>query len=104
MDDFWKNALKATGPVAVVGFILWSVLSTVFEQPILNLFSSMQVFSLVMFVICALIVVLVFSILAHGKKKPSNNDSPRTTNVVLKESTIKQDFVAGDKHVHKDSD
>ena len=60
MDNFWKEAVKVTGPIAVVGFILAFVVEKIFQENVLVIFGSDRVYYLTFFIIAVLAFALVF--------------------------------------------
>jgi len=96
MEEFWKEALKVSGPVAIVGVIIWALVHFLFQEDILSLFNSEQRFVITLVVTCGLIICLFAAVL---KQKPNERAQALNKNkVVIKKSTIKGDVVAGDKH------
>lgn len=99
MEKFWVAALKVTGPVAVVGLILWTVVQQLFEKDMLSLFETEQRFTITIIVLSGLMIGLVAAIILRGgnakEKNPVSNEEKRS--VKLKKSTIRGDFVMGDK-------
>lgn len=99
MEEFWKAALKVSGPVAVVGVILWALVHFLYQQEILSLFNSEQRFTITLTVSCGLIVALIAAVI---KQKPEPVDqAPNKNKAVFTKSTIHGDVVLGDKHESK---
>lgn len=106
MDNFWKEAVKQTGAVAVVGFILALVLRMTFHEKVLEIFGSDRAFYLVVFVIVVLVITLIISIILHKKTSNSNEDKkPSGTNrkVKIDRTKIEGDVVLGDKTINQGS-
>ncbi len=101
MEGFWKQALKVSGPVAVIGFILWFTLQQFFSQNLLLLFDNEQQFTLILVIICSLIVVLLASILVHKKPLPQKG---QPTKYKISDNKVQGDFVVGDKNVNQRTD
>lgn len=105
MDNFWKEAVKVTGPVAVVGFIIAYVLENVFQKDILEMFGSDRAYYLTVFIIAALLVTLILSVMFHGKKSPGirERDSDKQSRTVkIERSEVAGDVVLGDKNINQD--
>jgi hypothetical protein len=103
VDKFWISAVKATGPVAVVGFILWYFLQRLYSTEIIELFSSQQRFVVTLSVVGALVIVLWASVRGHYlKRAEANSPAGRTANI--SNTKIGGDFVMGDKVGRSDSD
>lgn len=98
MEEFWKNALKVGGPVAIVAFVLWVVVINFFNEQILTLFSSDQIFIVLLLIVSGLLICLMSAILTFSKKSNSTG-----AKAVFKDTTIKGDVVLGDKNNNKDS-
>ena len=103
MDKFWTAAVKATGPVAVVGFILWYCLQQFFSVEILALFSSQQRFALTLGAVGSLVVVLWAAVRAHYSKVEKAS-SPTANTANISNSSISGDFVMGNKVGKSDTD
>jgi hypothetical protein len=97
MDDFWKAALKASGPVAVVGFLLWWFIQKAFEAQLIETFGSERQFAFVMVIVGGLFICLWSAIKSFGKQP---DDKRRIANkAIFNKSTVKGDVVLGDKNV-----
>ena len=68
MDSFWSNAIKATGSVGVVAFLIYYILEHVFSEKIVQLFGSDKLFELTILVIAALLIVLLVAVLKTKHK------------------------------------
>ncbi|PKR53328.1 hypothetical protein [Thalassospira marina] len=99
MDKFWITALKTTGPVALVGFVLWFTLKSFFNAEVMNLFTSQQRFTVIFLAVGALVVILFSAVRNHYKQKVEQKISPDAgnRNATIRNSTIGGDFVMGDK-------
>ena len=99
MEKFWSEALKATGAVAVVGFIVWFVVQQFFSSEIISIFTSQQRCLITLLIIGALLVILYAAIKWHySPKSPATEPKvteQRTANI--SKSKIHGDFVMGDK-------
>lgn len=99
MDKFWATALKTTGPVAVVGFILFFTLKSFFNAEVIGLFNSQQRFAVILGALCALLVILFSAVRSHYRQKAEKKILPNAgnRNATIRNSTIGGDFVMGDK-------
>lgn len=104
VENFWSSALKATGPVAVVGFVIWLVVQFFFDAEIITLFTSQQRFVVVLIIICALLVIFYAAIRGHYSTKGMPLDQALEGNRTAKitKSKINGDFVMGDKVNNKE--
>lgn len=107
MEDFWKQALKTTGPVAVIGFLISLLLTLFFKTEIISVFSSMQVFVFAMTMLCALLIILFTAVFLHysnnNKPAPSTLGNSKTENTAnISNSKIEGDFVMGNKIENSD--
>lgn len=100
MEKFWEKALKVTGPVAVVGFLLAIVINKIFEKKVLEYFGSKYSFYLIVIMLCFLGSAFILSLLVYsGRSSKPNGESKSAT---IKNSTIDGDIVFGDKNVNQD--
>ncbi len=102
MEIFWKQALKVTGPVAVVGFLIWALLEFVFREDVVALFGSEKLFVIVLILLSILAITLFTSILVYNRKGPENDQQPRQQEgykTIINRSKIEGDIVSGDKYV-----
>lgn len=104
MDIFWEKALKVTGPVAIVGFLIWVLLKFVFRADVVELFGSEKLFVFVLILLLILAIALITAILVYKGKGPENEQQPakgkgNKTNIY--HSNIEGDFVNGNKYVNK---
>ena len=95
---FWGAAIKATGSVGVVGFLLWFVLNKFFEKDVLQLFDSQEIFQVFLLVFCCLIIALLAGIRVSGGEK---GKFTKGRNVTVSKSTLKGDFIMGDKNINQ---
>lgn len=103
MEKFWEKALKVTGPVAVVGALIWVLLKFVFRKDIVALFGSEKLFLIVLIMLSILAIALITSILvykgkAQEKEQPQRQAVGSTT--TINHSKIVGDVVSGDKYVN----
>ena len=103
MDKFWSEALKATGPVAVIGFLLWYALQQFFNDQILQIFDSQQVFIILLVVLGALFIILYACVRWHFQKAKITPSPKSPTVANIRETTIGGDFVMGDKIEKRDN-
>lgn len=103
VDQFWKSALKFTGPVAVVGFVLWFVIDSSLKENIINNIGESKLFFLLLIALTSLLFIMFFSVLWHykSKEKPKNLSE---NNINIKKSRINGDFVVGNKIDSRDLD
>jgi len=99
VDKFWVTALKTTGPVAVVGFVLWFTLKSFFNAEVIDLFTSQQRFAVILVALCALLVILFSAVRNHYRQRAEQKMLPNAgnRNATIQNSTICGDFVMGDK-------
>ena len=77
MDKFWATALKTTGPVAVVSFILFfTSQELLFNAEVIGLFSSQQRFAVILVALCALVVILFSAVRNHYRQKAEQKMLP----------------------------
>ncbi|HFN5082614.1 MULTISPECIES: hypothetical protein [Pseudomonas] len=98
MDEFWKAALKAGGPVAIVGFLIWWFIGQAFEQQLIAIFGNEQKFAFVLMITGGLLVCL-YAAIAHFGKKPDTTVH-KENKAVFHRTVIKGDVVLGDKTVN----
>ena len=103
MEKFWIASLKATGPTAVVGFILWGVVQQLFQEDMLSLFETGQRFTISIVVVSGLTICLIAAILSreNAVKKTTLPQSDNRRSAKLHNTTVEGDFVMGDK-IEKD--
>jgi uncharacterized membrane protein len=107
MEGFWKEAVKVTGSVAVIGFIFTVAIKSIFQESVLSAFGSDQTFYLSMFVLGILAVVLILALIINGKSsmKPKNTEkesSKENRTVSIDKSKVTGDIVLGDKTINQD--
>lgn len=103
MEKFWTKALQVTGPVAVVGFILWFVLQQFFNAEVLSIFTSQQRFLITLIVMVMLLIIFFAAVLSfYSKKNPSSEAGTKTVNI--SNSEIAGDFVMGNKSEKSEND
>lgn len=105
MDKFWKDALKITGPVAVIGFLVSLLIEKLYAQEVLDFFGSDRAFYLSIALLSALTIALILSILVYRKPASANKSEQgsqiRTASIT--KSTVNGDIVFGDKTINQDS-
>ena len=81
MEGLWGNAIKATGYVGVVAFLLHTVLNSLFSAQIVALFGSEKIFLIMTIVIAALLIILLAAILRSKEKSGNANqiEGPKVT-------------------------
>lgn len=102
MEKFWEQALKVTGPVAVVGFLIWVLLQFVFREDVVALFGSEKLFLIALILVFFLAVALITSILVYKGKEPKEGRQPlheEGNKTIIRRSKIEGDVVSGDKYV-----
>lgn len=99
MEKFWTEALKATGPVAVIGFIVWFVVQQFFSTELISIFSSQQRFVITLLIVSALLIILYATLKWHyaSKDAPATSETVGSRTANITESNIQGDFVMGDK-------
>tara|TARA_R100001369_G_C3325403_1_gene169663 strand:- start:6545 stop:6874 length:330 start_codon:yes stop_codon:yes gene_type:complete len=103
MEKFWEKALKVTGPVAVVGFLIWVLLKFVFREDVVALFGSEKLFVIVLILLSILAIALITSILVYkGKEPEKEQQTPQGEGnmTIIDRSKIEGDVVSGDKYVN----
>lgn len=105
MEGFWKEAVKVTGSVAVVGFIFTVAIKNIFQESVLSTFGTDQTFYISMLVLGGIIVTLILALIINGKKPKNTNEkvSTESRTVSITESEINGDIVMGDKTTNQDS-
>ena len=101
MEDFWKASLKAGRPVAIVGFLIWVLLTFLFEEEMLSLFSTGQQFFLVILIVSFLMICLLAAIILWKEKEGTKQNEGNKA--VFNKSTIKGDVVLGDKKINQEN-
>ena len=101
MDIFWKEALKVTGPIAVIGFLIWYCLQKFFSTEVLKLFTTEQQFTIVAFAICMLLIILLIAVRRHYQNN-NLDKKPSAKSVNVTNSNIKGDIVMGNKTTKND--
>ena len=101
MDSFWKDAVKVTGSVGVVGFILWFFLKKLYSAEILSRFPNEDVFTLTVIITVFLLSALIIAILKHGKKGNDKDIENKNRVVKIDRSQVNGDIVLGDKNDHR---
>ncbi|WP_417667250.1 hypothetical protein [Pseudidiomarina sp.] len=110
MDKIWNTAIKVTGPVGVVGLLLWTFMNFVFREDVIALFGSDKLFVLAVILVSCLFIALITAILVYRDTKKAGVNSPEHTpqgnKVIINRSKIDGDFVMGNKTVNsrKDND
>lgn len=103
MEQFWEKALKVTGPVAVVGALIWVLLKFVFREDIVALFGSEKLFIIVLIILSILAIALITSILVYkGRGQEKGQQPPQRVGnkTTINSSKIEGDVVNGDKYVN----
>ena len=106
MDNFWKDALKVTGSVAVVAYLFSVLIDKLFAQEILDFFGSGKTFYITMTILSALSIALILAILVNRKSSdslPKDNDCEQTNQtrtVKISKSKLNGDIVFGDKTIN----
>lgn len=98
MIGFWKAALKVGGPVAIVGFLFWLVITNYFKEEILSNFNSEQQFTIILIIVFGLLLCLFSAILVYKQNSNRNKNRASGNKAVFNKSTIKGDVVLGNKH------
>ncbi|WP_141103622.1 hypothetical protein [Cobetia sp. QF-1] len=110
MDKTWITAIKVTGPVGVVGFLLWALMSFLFREDVIGLFGSEKLFILAVILVSCLFIALITAILVYRDTKKAGvnppENQPQGNKVIINRSKIDGDFVIGNKTVNsrKDND
>jgi len=104
MENFWKEAVKVTGAVAVIGFIFALAIKSIFQESVLNLFGSERAFYISFMTIGVLAIALITSLIVKGKKTHSGDHeaTTETRSVNIDKSKITGDIVLGDKTINQD--
>ena len=87
---FWTAALRVGGSVAIVGFILSTVLMKVLAEEILSLFGTNQRFMLVMVIVTGLLAILFVAIVLNRRKKTSATPIQSKTRTVNIERSLQK--------------
>ncbi len=85
MDNIWTTAIKATGSVGVVGFLIYFILNQIFSEQIIELFGSDKLFALTILIISALLIVFLVAIL-KSKESPENTGKAGGNKVTYKDN------------------
>lgn len=104
MEGFWKEAVKVTGSVAVVGVILVVTIKSIFQESVLNAFGSEKTFYISMFILGGLAVALILALVINAKKQQNSSDgnNAESRTVSIDKSRITGDIVLGDKTINQD--
>lgn len=103
MEMFWEKALKVTGPVAVVGALIWVLIKLVFREDIVALFGSEKLYIIVLIMLSILAIALITSILVYkGREQEKEQQSPQSegNKTTINSSKIGGDVVSGDKYLN----
>ncbi len=102
MYEFWKLALKASAPIAIVGYLIWIILTSFYEEQIKNNIGTEQQFTIVLIIVLGLLICLLAAILVNRQNPVAKTKVPKSkVKTIFKKSKIKGDVVIGDKHVIK---
>lgn len=110
MDNIWNTAIKVTGPVGVVGLLLWTLFHFLFREDVIALFGSGKLFVLAVILVSCLFIALITAILVYRDTKKADvkppENKPHSNKVIINRSKIDGDFVMGNKTVNsrKDND
>jgi uncharacterized membrane protein len=104
IEGFWKEAVKVTGSVAVVGFIFTVAIKSIFKESVLSTFGSGQTFYLSMFVIGIIAVALILALFINKKSSQNTGreSSKESRTVSIDKSNVTGDIVLGDKTINQD--
>lgn len=59
----WSKAIKATGSVGVVAFLIYTILKYLFSEQIIALFGSEKLFMLTIVIIAGLLIIFLVAII-----------------------------------------
>lgn len=110
MDKIWNTAIKVTGPVGVVGLLLWTLMNFVFREDVIALFGSDKLFVLAVILVSCFFIALITALLVYRDTKKAGinppENTPQSNKVIINRSKIDGDFVMGNKTVNsrKDND
>lgn len=103
MEKFWEQALKVTGPVAVVGILILALQKFVFREDVVAIFGSEKLFAIVLALLLILAIALITSILVYKGREPKKGRQTiqgEGNKTIISRSRIKGDVVSGDKYVN----
>lgn len=63
MEGLWSKAIKTTGSVGAVAFLIYTILNYLFSEQIVALFGSEKIFILTVVIISALLIILLVAII-----------------------------------------
>lgn len=103
MEKFWKQAVITTGSVAVIGFIFIAAIEKLFQDRVLAIFGSDQVFYLVVFILSIIAITLILAVILNGSKSEKSDKAAASGDrtVSIDRSKIKGDVVLGDKTINQ---
>lgn len=79
MEGIWAKAIKATGSIGVVAFLLYTVLNYLFSEQIVILFGSEKMFMITIGITAILLIILLVAILKPKEQpiSPIQTGSPK---------------------------
>lgn len=108
MDKIWGVAIKTTGPVGVVGLIIWTLIHFLFREDVIELFGSDKLFAISVVIISCLLIALLTAILVYRDTEKVRAYPPESTpqgnKIIIDRSKIDGDFVLGNKTVNPRKD
>jgi len=96
--SFWKEALKVTGSIAVIGFLFGLIIRLVFREDVISVFGSEKLFYLTLILITILFASLIIAI-RYKYKKPTTQTS-MNNRADINDSNVKGDIVVGNKNTY----
>lgn len=83
MDPIWNTAIKSTGAVGVVSFLIYMLVDKIYNEKIYALLGGERIFVITLIIFSIFSVILVTAILAGRKKElPVQKDSSKIENKV----------------------
>lgn len=87
MDELWAKAIKVTGAVSVVAYLIYTLLQYIFSDQIVALFGSEKLFAITLFIIASLMVILTISILWTKKNTSHKSTTQPKVKVVYRDQS-----------------
>lgn len=77
MENIWIKAIKTTGAVGVVGFLLSFLINHLFNEKIVEALGSERLFFAIVLIICGLVIALMLAI-SKEKNNKEKSDTPNS--------------------------
>lgn len=99
MGKYWLEAIKITGAVGVVAFLVYKIVGYIYSEKIVDQFGSDKMFVLTVGIVSAVFLILLVAVLKHKYKV----DVSDVSDVSDGKEKIKRKEGEGPKVLYKDS-